>query len=299
MVVKMPSVVPVLAFVVVSGTLVPKTGWGYQFQMPTNQVPNANKFQIQKTGGAHVIPGANDGWRKSATSPIEFARFTDQAVSYLRNTMCLARMDVKGADGSHGFSNLQTAIKDRDTFSVEYSTFTLEKGPHGGIDVVPRHSKVVANGKRMAVWLEGTGFIEDQPMADAKYSYDVSPSQWPLQFPKLIFAAIHGGHPFESLVRNASDSKRPYTAVLEERKFTFRGVLFKQKRLSILQKGQETPIFAATIDATHGLPVTIFSHGILNGHPSMMLSWLAHWGTVNSIKPDVFTVPNITKISHS
>ena len=299
MFVKMPPPASLLAFVLMSGTLVPRFVWGYQFQMPTNQLPNTSKFQIPKTGGRNVIPGANDGWRKSAMSPLEFAQFTDKAISYLRNTKCIARMDVKGADGSHGFSNLQTEVKDKNTFSVEYSTFTVEKGPHGGNDLVPRQSKVIADGKRMAVWLDGTGFVEDLPLAEAKYSYDVSPGQWPLQFPKLIFAAIRGGHPFETLVKNTSDSKRPYSVVLQERKFTLRGVLYNQKRLSVLQKGQKAPIFAATIDGTHGLPVTILARGGVIGHPSMMLSWLAKWGTVNSFQPEVFAVPNITKTSHS
>ena len=244
-----------------------------------------------------INPEADKGWTKCSTSPAQVASETDRGLSYLKNSGCIAIVSYTGKDG-HGSSQCTSVVKDTTTFHVEFPEVLVKQVNGGGVGPVITKAWANANGSRLAIYSGSEAKIDNKPLSAAKYRSKVSPAEWTLAFPKVIFSALRSGHPFGDLVAAASKPGSGLSVNVEEKKFSYKGQIIHQRRLTIkkLDPSHGQPLMIqATIDASRWLPVTIQTTGTPLGRPAMNVLWRAQWASVNPKKftPSMFAVPNV------
>jgi len=246
--------------------------------------------------GASLIPNSDAGWGKATVSAAKLAADTDLGLSYLKNSGCFAMVRFSGKDGK-GSSQCQSIIKDASTFHVEFPMVYVEKIATGGTGPVVRKAWANANGTRLAVFSGGESKMESKPLGVAKLSPAVTPDQWTLLFPKIMFSALRSGHPFGDLVAAVSKPGSGFSVKVEEKSFYYEKQILHQRRLTIRKTDTHSkPFFiSATIDVSRGLPVTIETTGNPPGRPAMTVLWRGQWGQVNPKKltSNLFVVPKV------
>jgi hypothetical protein len=223
-------------------------------------------------------------------------------LGWLKSSACLTDVSFAGKDG-HGINKSTTIIKDSKNFRVEYPIVIVEKTEKGGTGPVVVQGAIIANGARQASWMTGKGVYENLPLSAAKYSSQISPSKWTLEFPRIIFSAIRGGHPFGDLVRAVTSPGSGFSAKVQDRKFDFKGRVIHQKLLTLEKSNpKKGPAFQVkvTIDATQLLPVAILTTGTPQGRAPMEITWHASWGRLKpkAFNSQSFAIPDRDKVKH-
>ena len=237
-------------------------------------------------------PGASEGWGPCAEKPEALAADVDKAIGWLKNEQAGVSYNYIDKDG-HGRSLCAILIKDSNTFRIEIPVLVTEDVKGKGSETSITKVTQIADGKRFVLFSSKKGFSSSEPLATAKVPSSTTITKWPIDFPSLIFSAVHGGKPLESLIAAARSAG--LTMKIGERRYDYKGYIVHQKQLTVEKKSSAGGVLAIQIliDASQNLPVKIDGTVGPSLKAARAVKWSAAWGRPRSgkLNPAAFIVP--------
>jgi hypothetical protein len=194
--------------------------------------------------------------------------------------------------GGKGQSLAKMAIKTGREYRAEY----LKLIPSATNPTIGKETVIVNNGLT-ATMRSDTSWSPKMPSSSYTGAASTNPADFATQFPREIFAAVGGGHPFTDLIKGATAAG--LTVNSEERYVSGQGHTMLQRRILINRSPAEAKKKGAldieiVADGSHMLPVTIRSNIEAPQKQPTRIMWTALWRKLapgQGFASNEFTIP--------
>ncbi len=215
----------------------------------------------------------DEGYRVTATNPLDLAKDADKAMKGLRDAEAVIRTTADMPKGK-GVNIGVARVRDPQHVHLEYPKLRLND------EYSIQTERLLKNGGKVLV-LSSEG--SSTPTAQAVPKGPDMAARFPTEFPRLVLVGIvDAATPITAYLAAVSADPKNYSVKSEERAVALQGRVYHTVRVVVdrigdAAKTQGAMKVAITFDAEHHVPVTVFSRFTKPNMKATEILWQADW----------------------